>query len=56
MHFFEGFAPTKTEPGKVVGKINWRVSEPDGRVNHLSNTTSLTRDFFKSCEECSKVL
>jgi len=30
VHFFEGFAPTKSEPGKVVGKINWRVSEPDG--------------------------
>mmetsp|Transcript_57903 Transcript_57903/g.148950 ORF Transcript_57903/g.148950 Transcript_57903/m.148950 type:complete len:479 (+) Transcript_57903:2-1438(+) len=30
VHFFEGFAPTEKEPGKLVGKINWRVAEPDG--------------------------
>jgi len=29
-HFFEGTAPTTTTPGRLVGKINWRVAEPDG--------------------------
>jgi len=29
-HFFEGTAPTEAEPGRLLGKINWRVSEPDG--------------------------
>jgi len=30
VHFFEGMAPTETQPGRLVGKINWRISEPDG--------------------------
>jgi len=29
-HFFEGFAPTGDRPGRVLGKINWRIQEPDG--------------------------
>eukprot|EP00929_Paragymnodinium_shiwhaense_P101403 TRINITY_DN6448_c0_g1_i1.p1 TRINITY_DN6448_c0_g1~~TRINITY_DN6448_c0_g1_i1.p1 ORF type:complete len:487 (+),score=155.88 TRINITY_DN6448_c0_g1_i1:105-1565(+) len=30
LHFFEGTAPQGNEQGRLVGKINWRVTEPDG--------------------------
>jgi violaxanthin de-epoxidase len=29
-HFFEGKGPEADRQGKLVGKINWRIQEPDG--------------------------
>jgi len=29
-HFFEGRRAEANQPGKLVGKINWRIQEPDG--------------------------
>jgi violaxanthin de-epoxidase len=29
-HFFDGKAPAGGQPGKLLGKINWRIQEPDG--------------------------
>jgi len=30
VHFFEGTSPQGNQPGRLLGKINWRISEPDG--------------------------
>jgi len=39
-HFFEGFAPEGNNPGRIVGKINWRIAEADGEF--LSKSTVQT--------------
>uniref|UniRef100_A0A7S4WHS9 VDE lipocalin domain-containing protein n=1 Tax=Alexandrium monilatum TaxID=311494 RepID=A0A7S4WHS9_9DINO len=39
-HFFEGMAPTDSSPGRLLGKINWRISEPDGEFLTKSTVQS----------------
>mmetsp|Transcript_135559 Transcript_135559/g.343007 ORF Transcript_135559/g.343007 Transcript_135559/m.343007 type:complete len:377 (+) Transcript_135559:1721-2851(+) len=37
VHFFEGTAAQGDQPARLLGKINWRISEPDGE--YLTRST-----------------
>jgi len=43
VHFFEGMAPTDDKPGRLVGKINWRINEVDGEFISRSTVQSFVQ-------------
>eukprot|EP00435_Cladocopium_sp_Y103_P046290 s361_g13.t1 len=43
VHFFEGMAPTEKSPGRLVGKINWRINEVDGEFISRSTVQSFVQ-------------